>query len=120
MINVGELITDPDFSQKFTVYRSNGSFVDGVWTEGIPTQIEMLGVVTVMSSRELHQLPEGDRVSGGMNFHTNQALYVSREGTYEGISDKIFWRNNYYKLASVLPYADYGYYKASGVRTKGA
>jgi len=55
-----------------------------------------------------------------MNFHTNQALYVSREGTYEGISDKIYWRNNYYKLASVLPYADYGYYKASGVRTKGA
>ena len=32
MIYVGELITDPDFSQKFTVYRSNGSFVDGVWT----------------------------------------------------------------------------------------
>ena len=120
MIYVGELITDPDFSQKFTVYRSNGSFVDGVWTESMPRKLEMLGIVTVMSPRELHQLPEGDRVSGGMNFHTNQALYVSREGTYEGISDKIYWRNNYYKLASVLPYADYGYYKASGVRTKGA
>jgi hypothetical protein len=120
MINVGELITDPDFAQEFNVYRSNGSFVDGVWTEGTPTQIKMTGVVTVMRAREIDQLPEGDRVSGGMNFHTTAILYVSREGTYEGISDKIYWRGNYYKLVSVLPYADYGYYKASGVRTKGA
>lgn len=119
-INVAELILDPDFAQKFTVYRSNGSFIKGVWTEGTPEKIEMVGVVVVMSSRDIRQLPEGDRVTGAMTFYTQRALYVTHTGQYQGISDKIYWRNNYYKLFSVSPWVDYGFYSAHGERILGS
>lgn len=120
MISVKEVITDPDFAQNFTVYRSTGSFVDGVWTENTPSAIKMLGVVTVSSSKELDQVPEGDRVKGAMTFHTVCPIYATRVGTSQGTSDKILWRGEYYKLANVYPEVDYGYWKGIGVRIKGA
>jgi len=120
MIDVSEIVEDPDFAQEFTVYRSNGSFVKGRWTEGTPTQITILGVVTVMSARELNQLPEGDRIKAAMNFHSTLPIYVTRIGSSPGISDKIFWRGDYYKIFNVVPNVDYGYYKASGERITGA
>lgn len=120
MIDMSDIIIDPDFAQSYTVLRSNGSFVDGVWTEGTPTRIVMYGPITVMSPRELSQYPEGDRIKGGMNFFSTKPLYVTRTGQTPGISDKIMWRGEYYKLFNVAPYADYGFYKGSGERIKGA
>lgn len=120
MINVSEIITDPDFAQEFTVYRSSGSFIRGVWTESTPITIKMRGVVTVMNGRELNMLEEGDRIAGGMTFHSCDEIFVTRIGDKQGTSDKIKWRGEYYKVANVFPYVDYGFYKASGVRIKGA
>lgn len=120
MINVSEIITDPDFAQNFIVYRSTGSFVDGVWTENTPKAIKMLGVVTVSSQRELDMVAEGDRIKGAMTFHTICPIYVTRVGTTAGTSDKILWRGEYYKLANVYPEVDWGYWKGVGVRIKGA
>ncbi len=120
MINLAELIVDPDFAQKFNVYRSTGSFIKGVWTEGTTTVIEMVGVVTVMSSKDLRQIPEGDRITGAMTFYAQGELFVTRDGQYLGTSDKIYWRGNYYKLFSVSPWVDYGFYSAHGDRILGA
>jgi hypothetical protein len=120
MISVSEVISSPEFAQIFIVYRSIGSFVDGVWTESTPRAITMRGVVTVSSSRELEQLPEGDRVRGAMTFHTLFPIYVTRTGNSAGTSDKILWRGEYYKLVNVYPEVDYGYWKGIGVRIKGA
>jgi len=120
VINVSEVITDPDFAQTFTVYRSTGSFVDGVWTENTPRAIKMLGVVTVSSQKELDMVAEGDRIRGAMTFHSVCPLYPTRVGTAQGTSDKIMWRGEYYKIQSVYPEVDWGYYKAIGTRIKGA
>lgn len=124
MINVEEIITDPDFAQKFTVIRSTGSFIKGLWTEGTVTEIEMYGTITNPTPNDLQQLPEGDRVVGAMVFHTNSPLYVTRAGAGtrrdpNAISDQIIWRGDYYKLSGVSVYADYGYYRAVGERIKG-
>lgn len=126
MISVDEVIEDPDFAQKFTVIRSVGSFVKGVWTEGTPIEIEMIGVISVASSKDLRQVPEGDRITGAMVFHSLKQIYTTRVGsgtgrraTTTGISDKILWRTEEYKIVSVSPYIDYGYYKAIGERIKG-
>lgn len=120
MINIEEMITDPDFVQDFIILRSSGAFVDGVWTESAPQRIKVQGVVNVMNAKELNMLPEGDRISGGMNFHTTEEVFVTRTGQEQGTSDKIIWRGEQYKIFNVFPYVDYGYYKASGERIKGS
>jgi len=124
MISVDEIINDFDLSQKFTVIRSTGSFIKGLWTEGTVTEIEMWGNVTNPTPKDLDQVPEGDRVTGAMVFHTKQPIYVTRAGAGtkkdpNAISDKIIWRSEYYRLSGVSPYIDYGYYRAVGVRIKG-
>lgn len=124
MIDVSEIINDHDFSQKFTVVRTTGSFVKGLWTEETSTEIEMWGTVTNPTPNDINQTPEGDRILGAMVFHTKQPLYVTRSGAGTRrdptmISDKIIWRGEYYKLSGVSVYADYGYYRAVGVRIKG-
>ena len=120
MINVGELIHDPDFVQAFTVYRRSGDFVNGVWTGDTSEELTMLGVVTVMRATELRMVPEGDRISGGMNFHSRDPIYPTRVGEYQGTSDQILWRGSLYRVLNVAPYEDYGYYKASAERIEGA
>ena len=119
MINIREMISDPDFAQTFTVYRSTGFFVKGLWTEGTPTQIPMLGVVNVANAKELAQYPEGDRIKGGMIFHTTEELFVTRNDSSPGTSDKILWRGNLYKIYQVSAYVDYGYYKVMADRETG-
>jgi hypothetical protein len=121
MISLKLAILNRDRLQSFTVYRSSGDWDDnGRWTENAPTQIVMKGVVSVANQKELNQYPEGDRIKGAMVFHTIDPLYPTRTGTDKGTSDKIMWDGEYYRLANVWPYKDYGYYKAIGFRIKGS
>lgn len=118
MINVAEIVTDPDMAQTFTVTRTAGHFAIGGWMNDTPTAISMYGVVTVPDSRDLEQVPEGDRVLGVMAFHSAQPLYLTR-GDNSGISDVITWRGEDYRIIKIRTYADYGYYAAIGVRMAG-
>lgn len=61
MINLGELIHDPDFCDTFTIIRNTGS----TWSKGVQTSttstIEFEGIVSPASSKDIEMLPEGDR-----------------------------------------------------------
>lgn len=125
MIDVDDIVSDDDFTQEVVVYRSSGSFIRGAWVEGTTVEITMLATVTNPNPRDLQQVSEGDRIRGGMVFHTTEPLYVTRtgEGTKRSpnaISDRVLWKGEIYKLSAVLPYSDYGYYKAIGERIKGS
>ena len=122
MISLEEIILDPDFVTKFLIIRTKGEFVKGRWTETEKEEIPVYGIATPVSARELNQLPEGDRISGLMNFYTikKEPLYLTRTGVDEGISDQILYDNIYYKLKSVEPWEPFGYWHAIGERTKGA
>lgn len=117
MINVSEVITDPDFAQPYMVYRQFGEWERGHWKSADEKRIRVTGVVTVADAKTLEQLPEGDRITGLMCFYATQELFETRE---EGISDQIEWRGERYKVKRVFPYGDYGYYKAVGERMTGA
>ena len=114
-----DIILNSAYAQDFIVYRSNGEWVNGRWVEGTPTQITMRGVISVARERDLRVLREGDRVQGAMVFHSTQLIYVTNNNGTSGISDKIMWRNEYYKIISVGNYMDYGYCKAIGERMVG-
>lgn len=116
MINVSEVITDPDFAQTYVVYRQSGEWVRGSWQASAEKQLRITGVITVADAKTLEQLPEGDRVTGLMCFYAIQELFQTRE---EGTSDQIEWRGERYRVKQVFPYGDYGYWKAVGQRMAG-
>lgn len=120
MINVVELITDPDFAQPFEIHRSNGAFIKGVWTEEEPEIIKVVGIIQPARPRDISQVPEGDRVGGGIVIYTLEPLYVTRTGQYKGISDKVIWRGDYYKISNVSIWGDHGHYMANADRILGA
>ena len=121
MINISEVIYDPDFYQEFTVKRSCGTWQDGEWVES-KTEIAMGGVVTVAGTRDLEQVPEGDRMTGMMCFYVAPpySLYLTQDADEEqGVSDLVLWRGKWYKLVKILDERDYGYQKAIGVQVEG-
>ena len=118
-VNLADVVNDPDLAQPLTVYRSQGSFELGGWVEST-RPLSIRAVVTVASEQDLRQVPEGDRVTGAMSFHSTQRLYLTRGATPQTAeSDTIVWRGDSYRLVKVWPYGDYGYYKAIGVRMSG-
>jgi hypothetical protein len=121
MINVGRIVNSRNFAQQggFTVFRKNGSWMGGRWVES-ESEIQMQGTVTAMNPKDLVQVPEGDRVNGMMCFYSQQPIYTTHAEGNEinaGTSDEIVWKGDRYRISSVVPWVDFGYYKAFGVRT---
>ncbi|WP_371378905.1 hypothetical protein [Sporomusa aerivorans] len=118
MINIAEIINDPDFCQAFSVFRKTGK--TGKWVEGeyiqAEQEIKMRGVVVAANTKDLLQVPEGDRVKGVMAFYSTAPLLVTNEA---GTSDQVVWHGERYRLFQLWPYVDYGYYKALGERMAG-
>ena len=115
MINVSELITDPDFAQSYTIYRKSGEFTKGRWVQ-TETQLTYTGPVQPASEKEIMQMPEGDRISEIVVFYSLNEIYTTNAS---GTSDEIVWNSNRYRVDKVERYGDNGYYKALAVFKKG-
>lgn len=118
MIDVSDILLDPDFAQPFTVTRSQGVFARGGW-QSSTTSLTLRGVANTASGNDLQQLPEGDRVTGSMAFYTTAPIYATRAGASAGLSDLITYNGDVYRLAKVWNRNQNGFYKAIGVRTSG-
>ena len=57
-----------------------------------------------------------DRVTGAMKFLTNVELHATNG---ESISDELEWRGARYKILTVTPDIDYGFYRSIGTRLDG-
>lgn len=123
LVNVSEIITDPDFCQDFIVRRrSGGRFQSGGFVPGSEVEVAMSGAIVPLSGKELELIPEAERVKGTMGFWTtsDNPIYTTRNLTNDkDISDVIVWQGETYKILNVDPYSDYGYYHAVGVREVG-
>lgn len=120
MIDVSEVINDPDFMQSFTVYRKSGDFASGGYVE-TETVITMQGIILPLTTKDILQLPEGDRITENKAFYSTAPLYVTRnnaDGT-SGTSDEIVHGGVRYRLYQVKNYQDYGYFKAISMRMQG-
>lgn len=119
MMNIGRVLDNPKFRQSFTVYRKSGQFGAGGYQE-TETSLPMSGVVTPTTSRDIQQVPEGDRVTESMTFYTKDSLYITHTDGTAGTSDQAVYRGARYKIVQVKNYLDYGYNKAIGMRMSGA
>lgn len=123
MINVADIVNDPFAAQNFTIIRSTGAWVAGVWTN-TPTNVPAYGSIQVANAKDLEIVPEADRVGGEIKIYCTQPIYQTRvddasSGT-SGLSDIILWQGDQYRVTSDAVWSDFGYYKAIAARTKGA
>jgi hypothetical protein len=118
LIQVSEVVNDPDLAQPFTINRSSGVWNNGVW-QSTTTAVQGYGVIANPTVRELEMIPEGDLVKGAMVFWSAQPIYGTH-GTQGvgGSSDILIWRGNNYRVLNVTQYQDYGFYRAIAVRMK--
>lgn len=123
MIDVSELITDPDFAARYTVYRRTGKWVKGRFTVSEPEILNFFGAVQPASEREIQQLHIGDSEQGVMKFFTRKPndLYITREFSESDdngnddnaqVSDEIKFDGRMYKVLKVMPWHNGGWCRA--------
>ena len=110
MINVAEIVMDPDFAEPLTIIRSTFTF--GLVDSNTETQIQTYGIATPAKPQELMQVPEGDRVSGAMTFRSTTPFFLSTESTQSSNADVILWRGVRWKVIYVFPWDHFGCPKA--------
>ena len=119
-INVARVLNSPKFVKSFNVYRETGAFVAGRWTQTSQEIIAMRGVIVPEGTKDIIQVLEGDRTSQLASFYCKQEIFVTRnDGAFSGTSDRIEWRGSQFRIFKVLPWSDFGYYKAFGVSVEG-
>jgi hypothetical protein len=117
--DMSDIVNDPDFAQAFTVTRSFGRFAAGGWQEVNTTTLSMWGALVPLNEKELLQLPEGDRVKGSIKVYCSSELFVTHANAPSGVSDKITWKGEEYRIASLMPFMDYGFWSVIAVRITG-
>lgn len=118
LIQVSEVVNDPDFAQPFAILRSTGTWLNGVW-QSATQELISYGVIADPTDREVQMIPEGDKVTGAKVFWSSQPIY----GTHAtagigGSSDILVWRGLSFRVLLVQQFEDYGFYRAMAVRMK--
>lgn len=105
MLDMSDVLNDPDFSQTFTVTRS----VETVNLKGRgETSLEVIpasGVLVPATPRQLARLPEADRSSEIIAVYSREPLTPGSD-TFK--PDLVTWRGRNYRVVSLDDYADYG------------
>lgn len=115
-IFLDDVVTDPDLAEYYTVERStDGAFVPGGYSD-TKTTLQMYGVVSRDVSRELEQVPEGDRVKALRAFWSTQEIFLTNAN---GISDILVWQGEHFRVVHVSNYSNRRYWKAVAARMEG-
>jgi hypothetical protein len=118
MINVADLLSNPDFAQTFQIIRSSGSFSnEGEYSMSLLTTLSMLGVIQPAKQQDVVQfMPEGERLGNLIVVYCAQELKASDAKSQE--SDIIIWHSNRYRVAQAKPWLDHGYWQvfAEGIQ----
>ncbi len=119
MIDASELIIDPDFANKYAVYRCTGQWVKGKFEVSEPQKLDFFGAVQPASVREIQQLHIGDNEHGVMKFFTRMPniIYITRQPSPDNgdeiqISDEIEFVGSRYKVLQVMPWHQGGWCRA--------
>ncbi len=113
MIDLSELLEDPDFCDTYKVLRKRSYWNEGKQVSDID-EFTVEGIVLPSTSKDIDMLPEGDRQHGLKTFFSPVPLHVTDT---EETSDICVYRGQQYKLLSAFDYQSNGFYKAIGTLT---
>lgn len=122
MINISELITDPDFCQLngISITRSTVELVDFKEVE-IPTEIKVQGIITIDSENEDSLLSEADLNSERIHIFTHQRLKtvgVDKLDEKAYSSDIVHFNGADYIVRYCLDDAQYGFCRSTAVKLR--
>lgn len=105
------------FASTLSITRAaTGSYVDGEWTEGLPTTVTVTAVVQPLRGKEREMLPETARMRGAVKVYSNGALTPADESA-DRRGDRFAWDGRTWEVYSVEHQAVGGltHYKALAV-----
>lgn len=110
LLDVGELIDDPDFCQDFKVIRRIGTWNQGRMTT-VDQEFSCYGIIDPQETNQMQFNPDGVLIKGLIKVYTYKELYTTHTQTNEEnyISDIVLWDNHEYLVLDEANYKDYGY-----------
>jgi hypothetical protein len=115
------VIDDGVLSESWVIVRSTGVFIQGGWVT-TETQVPGYGVVSVATPEDMDEIPEADRVTGMMVFHSQPRIYATQfdpADQVQRVADKMLWTFQLWRVLHVFPYPNRNYWKAFAVRMQG-
>lgn len=117
-MDLSDVVSDSDLAETYTIQRITGSFQAGGWVANSPVSIPAYGVVSVATQEDLDAVPEGDKITGGMVFHSTQQMFVTKSSTNQ-TSDQLLWQGDLWRVYSVGNYSNRQYWRALAARMAG-
>ena len=125
MIDVSEMIHDPDFEGNITIERTTGGHYEGPQYVADTKAITVKGIlVNPKNSKESMQTPQGDRAEGFVDIYVDKdtPIFVTREnsdGDENNISDVVVVDSGTdfetrYRITNVFDRSQWGFFKAEG------
>ena len=105
-----------DWLEPLTLIRKSvGSYVNGVWVDGVNTNVNVLAVIQNAQPNDMLLLPEGTRSTEAVKFHTTSRVYtVSEVG--ETTADTFSYDGDTYIVYDVYKRRIGNYFKAIAMR----
>ena len=105
LVDVTELLSDPDFVEDFTVIRSTRTMDQHGRVVDLPGQYSTYGSIQPTSGSTLMILPEAERVGAFITVVTMFPLIALSDTT---APDRIIWHNKTYQVKLLNDWTDYG------------
>ena len=102
---VNKVISNPRWSQPFTIFRTTRKAGDDGRAEVEESEITAKGVIQPTKGEDLDRLLEGDRGDQAITVWTNTPLSSGTDGE---LADEIEWRGTLYMVKHVRDWGDYG------------
>ena len=90
------------FRKDLVVIRKNGSFVDGIFIEEVPTIFDIKASVQMTEAEVLQTLPEGYRTLESYTLYTDKELKTANEGVSN--PDIVIIDGKYFNVVKVSPW----------------
>jgi len=106
LLDVSEILSDPDFADFSLVVTRNAQTVDDDgFASNVQTKTTFTGVVTVDRSLEARRMQAGQVVTGAILIVTTERLTQGQTGRD---ADIVTYQNRDYRVTFVDPYTAYG------------
>lgn len=111
MIDLSELMDDPEFTQAFTLRRRTGSFAnEGEFTQAVPVELPLVGAIQPASPADLVRFQaEGERRNAMIKAWSDTEMHTSDGAGQQ--PDEIVWHGTVYRVIECVPWADHGFWK---------
>lgn len=113
MIDVSEIVVDPDFVQAFTYIRRQLEWVNGRETS-TETTFQGEGTIIPETTKDMDLREGGALITGTIRIWTHEKLYTTTDEGY--LADLVVYKGQRYIIHADRDLQEYGYNRYIGVR----